>query len=468
MADPLNKYSRLNPVPNRAALPESTWTDTALLEVIDERARPRQGRKPAATRRKRGWKGPLVAAAAFGFVLIAGLLVLLLFEGRNEVPPADSVPEGWIRIVDDEAFPRRDGQPEISSITFGGPGLVAVGSDRTPFGEGPTEGTAPTTLPPGAPGDDAAVWVSADGISWSRVPHDDEVFGGPEDQRMNDVVAGGPGLVAVGGGLRLTAASTAASTSTGSLVWVSSDGMTWSRVHDEPGPTMIAVTTGGPGLVAVGSDESGAAVLTSNDGITWSRVSDAEGVFRTALLYDVTVGPSGLIAVGREGSCAADDDCQSVVWTSADGVTWTRVYSDVGEGMTAVAQAGPGLVAVGWGGAVWTSPDGINWTRQPGIDLTSEASDSLAAVTRGGLGVVVASQAGWGASAMWTSPDGVTWSRIEDDGLFFAPGLSATINDMILTDHGLMVVGSDSRWNPESQFQDGRDAAAVWIWDEGG
>jgi len=44
----------------------------------------------------------------------------------------------------------------------------------------------------------AAVWTSPDGLVWSRVPGDEAVFGGPDNQEMKAVVVGGPGLVAVG------------------------------------------------------------------------------------------------------------------------------------------------------------------------------------------------------------------------------------------------------------------------------
>ncbi len=40
-----------------------------------------------------------------------------------------------------------------------------------------------------------SVWTSTDGITWSRVPHDEDVFAGAG---MRSVTAGGPGLVAVG------------------------------------------------------------------------------------------------------------------------------------------------------------------------------------------------------------------------------------------------------------------------------
>lgn len=45
---------------------------------------------------------------------------------------------------------------------------------------------------------ESAVWTSPDGGSWSRLPHDAEVLGGPDDQEMWDVASDGSVLVAVG------------------------------------------------------------------------------------------------------------------------------------------------------------------------------------------------------------------------------------------------------------------------------
>ena len=36
------------------------------------------------------------------------------------------------------------------------------------------------------------------GVTWTRIPHNTTIFGGPNWQGMSGVVAGGPGLVAVG------------------------------------------------------------------------------------------------------------------------------------------------------------------------------------------------------------------------------------------------------------------------------
>ena len=103
----------------------------------------------------------------------------------------------------------------------------------------------------------------------------------------------------------------------------------WSRVpHDEGvfgGAVMTSVTVGGPGLVAVGADGSGyggaAAVWTSADGVAWSRVPDDEAFFGDASMSSVTVGGPGLVAVGQAHSEAA-------VWTSPDGMAWSRVPLD--------------------------------------------------------------------------------------------------------------------------------------------
>jgi hypothetical protein len=78
----------------------------------------------------------------------------------------------------------------MTSVTAGGVGLVAVGFDgvndfsRTGVGDDL----------------DAAVWASVDGITWSRAPHDEAVFGARPKPvlEMSSIIAGGPGLVAVG------------------------------------------------------------------------------------------------------------------------------------------------------------------------------------------------------------------------------------------------------------------------------
>ena len=142
-------------------------------------------------------------------------------------------PDGttWTRVTDNETVFGEKSEQRMRSVTAGGPGLVGVGHDGW--------------------GRNAAVWTSPDGITWTRVPHDEEVFGGEDDQMMQSATTGGPGLVAVG--------IDGPDEDRHAVVWISPDGITWTRVsHDEEvfggeaELVMASVTAGGPGLVAVG------------------------------------------------------------------------------------------------------------------------------------------------------------------------------------------------------------------------
>jgi hypothetical protein len=352
-----------------------------------------------------------------------------------------------------------EGIQVLIDVTAGGPGLVAVGED-------------------GSSGDAAAaVWTSPDGITWSPVPYDEAVFGGAGIQSMLSVTGGGPGLVAVG--------SDGAGGDRDAAVWTSPDGITWSRVPDDDAvfggertEVMFDVTAGGPGLVAVGAaatgDESEAAVWTSPDGITWSRVPDDDAVLTGEGLQGmsgVTPGGPGLVAVGATESPGESD---AAVWTSPDGITWSRVpnddaiFGDDGvQWMMSVTGGGPGLVAVGWvasgddrDAAVWTSPDGITWSRVPNDEKVfgGEGSQSMVSVTAAGLGLVAV---GWEASgddrdaAVWTSPDGITWSRVPHDEALLGGNGNQGMNSVTSGGLGLVAVGAAE--------SGGNQDAAVWI-----
>jgi hypothetical protein len=352
-------------------------------------------------------------------------------------------PGVWARVPHDETVFGGDSWQRMLSVAAGGPGLVAVGYDDM-----------------GGNDLDAVVWTSPDGVTWSRVPHDETVFGGDRKQIMFSVTAGGPGLVAVG------------YDSWHAAVWTSPDGFTWARVpHDETVfggdsiQTMESVVAGGPGLVAVGGEMfSGswqdAAVWTSPDGLTWTQVPHDETVFggdSNQGMLSVTAGGPGLVAVGYAGPDSAP---YAVVWTSPDGLTWTRVPHDgpvCGDyhlQLYSVVAAGPGLVAVGsdsygiWPStaAVLTSPDGLTWTRVPhnetvfGDDDSSQAMRSVAA---GGPGVVAVGYGDRGA-AVWISPDGLTWTQVPHDEAVFGGHLH--MHSVVAGGPGLVAVGGASVW----------------------
>jgi len=222
--DPVfRRIATFNPVPQEVELPSGAMTETALLARIDEltAAMATRTSRTGSRRTNRGWVAAPAAAIAV-LVLVGG--VVLLFGGiRSDSPVAATVVPTAPKSTP-TALPVFGGG-DMRSVTVGGPGLVAVGWSRS----------------------HAPVWTSVDGMTWSRVPSDEIVFAGQvEPPAVLEVTAGGPGLVAVGAGGRGRDAA----------VWTSVDGITWSRVpHDEAvfdGVEMNSVTVGGPGLVAVG------------------------------------------------------------------------------------------------------------------------------------------------------------------------------------------------------------------------
>jgi hypothetical protein len=420
------------------------WIDEAQQPIQPEEVaalgdtRVREVATPVPLETRRPWRVAVAAGTAV-LVLVGG--VGLLFDLTESDSPATATltepvsSGGWSRVPPDEAVFGGEGSQGIFSVTTGGPGLVAVGSDG---GLGPWVSGSDT---------DAAVWISPDGFTWSRVAHDEAVFGGEDGQVMSAVIVGGPGLVAVGwDGQGILADSPELD----AAIWTSVEGYTWARVPHEDevfgGAWIESVTVGGPGLVAVGGTggynvDGDAAVWTSVDGITWSRVPHDESVFGGddgQFISDVTVGGPGLVAVGSDGGIGPWDHntgTHAAVWTSVDGTTWSRVPDNdalVGTGgnpapMLGVTAGGPGLVAVGSAipvepearTPVWTSPDGLTWTRVPDDEAVRGV---MLDVVAGGPGLVaVGCGSGAWTPVVWTSVDGITWTPIPDDDTTLRP-----------------------------------------------
>jgi hypothetical protein len=464
--------TRANPVPDAAATAKHLDVYQPLLTVIDERSEAmthstreswQDEKRTPPRRRSNAWAfGATFAAVLF----IIGITVLVV--GRGTTPVADeSVTETtvtpttvteaplvavpllrWVRVEDQEAL--ADGG--ISSVAVGGPGLVAVGQAAEVV-----EGASPDD----DASEDAAVWVSTDGMTWDRVV--DSSFAGESESDCREFFVGSQEMTYVAAGpLGVVAAGRDACSS---AVWFSEDGLTWTEaIADDwrSNPLAVeAVAAGGPGWVAVGGDGRGnGGVWVSSNGLDWTAVSDDDLLWadQRVDLYDVTAGGPGLVAVGISGTQESGAE-RSVVFVSADGLEWERVSED--------AVGGAGLFRVGHDPATgrlmtfsrpdtdvphhvaWVSTDGVHWT--PSESAAPPANNSVA--WNGER--LVAAGPGWKSTylSLWASPDGGnTWIDVSHDDAALDPGHEAT--DIATIDGRVIVVGA----NPEDI-----NSAAVWI-----
>lgn len=225
-----------------------------------------------------------------------------------------------------------------------------------------------------------------------------------------------------------------------------------------PGLALRDIAVGPSGLIAAGKDVRGGVVVTSSDGIQWTRIPDNAALDHAALVA-VAARPGLTVATGTiEGSR------HGLVWTSTDGLTW-KSAGDVLTGNTAVADlaAGPReFVVVGsiklpadpsghrrTVGAAWTSADGRSWSRVvlPFTGLVGDFQPTAVAFL-GTRFVALGRASGSGSPAgmlVWSSTDGTTWDRGHD----IAIPSTGSINDLALGPGGRFVaVGSWSSTAP--------------------
>lgn len=242
----------------------------------------------------------------------------------------------WRRIAGPtEDRDLRSGTPIAAAAA--GPGLVAVGADNK-------------------------AWYSTDGSDWALAevpppPGEPSPLERPLDRtqtqgtvEMQGVAVSGRNLVAWGISIWVHDDNSATFVP---VVWASNDGVSWAKV-DAPQWAYPKVASG-PNGFAVASEEG--SVWLSADGRSWERAAkDAFGSSRwPELLNDdgirvemqvssLAAGVAGYIAVGTDGVCMLGCSSEeTVIWTSPDGRTWSRLPDD--DLFRAVAGAGADVAA---------------------------------------------------------------------------------------------------------------------------
>jgi hypothetical protein len=322
--------------------------------------------------------------------------------------------------------------------------LVAVGATYDCLGCGPS------------------VWLSGNGVEWTRV------FTDPNGFFMRAATASEHGVIAVGDATNDAGEPTA-------TVWTSPDGTNWTRGELPGGRQAWDITSGGPGYVAVGSVAriegdtiyQDAAVWTSVDGSVWTRGKDDADLFTNAQITTIVTTPDGLAAFGEAPvSFEVDEDGDRWyeytlgVWTSVDGLTWTKqatgetvagsltmVWDAVAEGDSIVLASDSGL---------WHSADLTDWQHVSTASTRSVTSTGSSFVTA--LQFITARHVELDGVPILQSDDAVSWIPItEDPSILFTTAGSIEMTSIRPGGPRILAFGIDYTAPGEGTLQ-------LWTW----
>lgn len=304
------------------------------------------------------------------------------------------------------------GAPAFSQVSASGDTVVAVGSQSS---------ATPSFR------------VSADGgRTWTTALTRSQA--GPVTGHQATTAAGGPGGW-VGLGPR--------------AIWVSADGLTWTLVSAHglagPGETITGVTKDSWGYLATGTSAASGSglVWTSANGVTWHRFTAAQfGLvnFPGERVFAMTGAGTDWSVTLIAGSAHKNGKTCAYVWRSLDkGASWRTVVvpQTHGAGWTFAGLAGdaghfiavrPGTTTGGLPEAVvYTSDDAVNWHFAATISGSGSAGFAPRQVTAGSGGTgrfVVTGLDKQGRAVAYTSTDnGATWAQ--SDGFGVVPSASA-------------------------------------------
>ncbi len=276
----------------------------------------------------------------------------------------------------------------------------------------------------------------------------------------------------------------------GPQVWLSEDLAHWRRATIPQPPdqhlSVTAVTLGGPGLVAIGTDVPDNAPIemfwTSTDGSAWNEatatdtgltagqlwllrataagdVSYAEGPVDVTRFLGTAMDPdTSRKIIEDEGGLTAFTDSSITnnkieVWQVTGTSAWHKIATlpkSTGAALFDAARGSHGYVLVGCDNNcsatfAWTSTNAVDWqsTKVTTFDnVNTVMADQSGFIAVGqrvtGTGCAVAELEIYGES--WTSSDGRTWKKMKDEAQFN----HSSIN--LLIPRGRTLVGVGQRW----------------------
>jgi hypothetical protein len=373
--------------------------------------RPRQGNAA----QEQGMRSRALILGAVAVVPLAVALALVLALGgtaafleRAPVHGADAAAGPGGRVSKDGAFGTGRGNslnaPAFSQVRASGDTIVAVGAQdsATPSFRVSVNG--------------GRTWTAA--FTRSQA--------GPVAGHQATTVAGGPGgWVGLGP----------------HAIWVSADGLTWTLVSARglaaPGETITGVAKDSWGYLATGtSARLGTGLLwTSANGLNWHKFTAAQfGLVNEPgeQVFAMTDAASDWSVTLVVGSASKDGKICAYVWRSLDnGASWRTVVvpQTRGGGWSFAGLAGdaghfiavrPGVTPSGLADAVvYTSDDAVYW--QFAATIVGSAGFTPQQVTAGSGGTgrfVVSGQDEQGRAVAYTSTDnGATWTQTDGFGV---------------------------------------------------
>jgi hypothetical protein len=267
----------------------------------------------------------------------------------------------------------------------------------------------------------------ADAEAWPAMTWSSEVVEQPPDGKRDESVTGVAAdertIVAVG-------YASGPGEDLGQAWWSDLDGPMTRADGPFVGATLLDVAAGPGGFVALGTrlgepQTGGTTRLTlfaSADGRTWRQVLDGAAA-PEGFANGIAGSADGYLVTGY-----SDPEPGSIVLTSADGATWTKVDATIDGATGAIGM--PTADADGWiapGGprfgssavSIVRSPDGVAWTSTP-LEPDDTNGQYVDRVLPGGGGYLARGLVGdecgpfascAGESVTWWSADGVTWGR---------------------------------------------------------
>lgn len=252
----------------------------------------------------------------------------------------------------------------------------------------------------------------------------------------------------------------------GNDVWSSADGVTWDSLGNAPWAERedFGLVVYNNKMWVLGGQKGNSIryndVWSSVNGITWIEVrpdGDTSGWSQrndaVFLVFDDGTGEKLWAMGGKDGA----NNELSDVWSSTDGVTWTKKTDNAGwpARENASGTVFNGRMWIMGGGQndlndVWSSANGITWTSLGNADWAKRDGHAVE-VFEGKMWVMGGQGSSGSFSDVWSSPDGANWNLVTN------------VADWGVRDDHASVIFNNNIWIFGGETASGNSENDIWI-----